>query len=1396
MPRKYSEYISVNSDFIPVFSIHSDRDFPNKWKSFYAHDSFKYIIRQLLDTLEMSTVEKNKSIWMSGAYGTGKTYASFVVKHLLEDDLESVKAYCESNNMPDVYSRIYGLRNKGKVLVVHRSSSASIIGENRLFNAIIESVKATLKEDGYNYFGQKSQYEKVLTKLKDPASSFNFAKAFDQHRARFTEYSRPESVVQTLEEYGAEEAADLLETIIEVAEEEGFTWTPTVTDVINWLSDVIKVNNLYSIVFIWDEFTEFFRNNRSNITGLQAIAESSPSSKFYFFLITHGNAQIIADLSARKVIEARFKQLNIEMADATAFKLMGQAIHKSIDLREEWKQTVEQLWQRVELPIKNSIIRYSPDTKESELKDLLPIHPYAAYLLKIIAKDISSNQRTMFQFLSGDYTDGNTLKTNFRWFIDQHTNGGDDWNFLTADSIWTYFFTDDNVDIDSDFKTVLSHYNNFVNVCGDDENKKRVLRVALLLTGMQQKSGASRFGGQSRLLRPTLSNISTTFVGTPIENQVSSIMMWFKSKSVFNTIDEDNDILFIPPAGAIDEEKFNQTKDEIRKTHSFDKLINDITYNVYDNFKPTDFLQYRYAIFPVTPTSYKDSIDRANNLPLNRLALFYLFAQNEGEQAKSKECVSRIFENVDSHCVVVDFSDLVFTDAAFEKFIHAKAEEKYYSTNPSQSSHSKLAKENADTIVRDWKNKLYLTSLYVYTNSEVVSQCKGGGNLRSKLKEINQQYFGCGLEEICVHDKAFSSQGFKDSVAQMGMGVLDIPSNFSYLNIIKSNLIKDGLWQDSDYTINHPNHVVSKMKARIDEVMKEEFDKTNQVSIASIWDALIRPPFGLLPSIGSIFILGFLLKEFADSSYYKYDLINTVALGYKDLSDIIFAVVKGHSKANNQFIVRQKAEHAEVCRITGDLFKIPKDRQNTITDTIKNINLFLRNNEYPLWCLIPYIETEWEDSPIIGEAIKAINLYCELIMPNKKVGRDSTVVAEELYRLFKTTPMLQEELGKIITTERMRTGMDYYIAAYKPELLKTTNNLGVNSSKYLTALNSKLSLDSSYLWEKGDIEHQIDNLYEDYHFIECLNLILTEKVCDFASARMAVDTKLRIIKMPLHLIKEEKGELSDLLDVLLSVRKNEILDKSAAIIILETKFELFNEFFNNQIDVFATIMRKHVDLQATDDEIKKLFAEVPSNIVDKPTDEFRLSMIAELKTIRRNKKLNQLKDAWSTKTKTKNAKELSLRLKFPILLAFGNDIELASEAFDIINGNRPIRDQTIDMLIAFVKGDKLDILNDTDCLNEIFKDFYLGQYKYIVPDLTELKVEISKEYPDVYDWHNKSQQIRIRAEQFATDLYKKQVVSKVKQRIGTLKQETISQYLNELIENNPLVGIAILKEEE
>lgn len=1393
MARLYKDFIKVDPNFIPVFSKNSDKIYPDKWQSFYPHDSFKDILNKVVDTLEKGNETKDHSIWMSGAYGTGKTYASFVIKHILEDDISSIEPYFIENNMQALLARVKGIRAKGKILVVQKSASAGIDKQNKLFNAIIEAVKEALKSEGYDYPGSKSLLDKVITTLKDPDSTFNFAGAFNKYRSKFTDYDSPQGVIEDLEELDLDEKLELLDTIVEVADLESFTWALSPEEVINWLEDVRKGNNIYSIMFIWDEFTEYFKNNQNNITGLQEVAMADSRINFYFFLITHSAVgQLIQDQQARKIIEARFKLTRIELEESTAFKLLGQAIRHEPDLINEWNSIVDELWGGVKRGCVDVIKGKDISIKDSDFRELLPLHPYAAYLLKIIAKDISSNQRTIFQFLSGDYSDDNRI--NFKSFIERYAYEFGKWNYLTADYLWDYFFTADNVDLDSTFTATISHYNNYVSLCQND-NQKKVLKVTLLLAALQSKNGAESRSGATSLMRPTLVNIKACFAGTPLESSVEQELNYFTTKGIVGKIEDSREVLFVMTSAAIDTERMNSIIEETKRTISFEKLVAERSYKISEQFEPNDFLKYRLKIGIATPVNSRQVAESLANCGTNVVPTIFLYAKNEFEQGKIRDSIKQIFDRIPNG-IVVDFSATPFTDVSYQKFIESKAKEKYFSAQSNQKSQCELAQKSSLNIITEWTRKLIATTLGVYTSVDRRDAVTGGSNLRKKLREINTEIFSCGLESISQNDKLFAETGFKETVAQMAMGKISVPTNYSYLRTISNKLEADGIWNDSKYYEDKPTHAVSRMKLAVNAVVEKGFENSRMVSISDIWRELKKPPFGLLPNTGSVFLLGFLLSEYADSTYYKKDTnSNTVSLNYTDLCELIFAVVKGLPKAEGQYIVKQTKEHAFFCQKTGEIFKIAKEKRNSIDDIAKNINIYLTNNNYPMWSLKYYIEEEMYDHEMKDSLVTLTEMFCEFVSPESKIGREKTKVAEDIYRIYIDNTGIDDVYCEILNAQNMRLGMEYYIAQYKPELTQTASALKIESKEYLAMLNEKLSADSSYLWQIGDTNHQIDNLYIDLRLIYVANRLLTTKQKDYKEVRLSLIEKLNNVKVPLPILHELKPELRAILDQLCAIKDGQLSNKEEAIRILDASVDEFNEFFNNQFEVFSSALSKYVDPQIVADEIDNLYNNTESGTLFKTIDQFAIYMKRELDKFRKNKKILKMFEAWKNATGTQSPCEWSKINGIPILCLFSDNLQMAQRVFAVLNKETAFASESeIDKAIIFINSKSLEILKNKGECDKFFIEYFCSEYSYVVENADALRDRIrALTTCSVYEWFFKRDALRKDIIKYAKERYELKYRSQVKDRVRKMTAEQAQKFLNELIENDPLLGINILK---
>lgn len=74
---KYNDFIYVSEEFIPAFSEEHDKG--SRWKFFIPHEHMRILLEKLMAALERGSPGDNRSFWLTGPYGTGKTDRKSVV---------------------------------------------------------------------------------------------------------------------------------------------------------------------------------------------------------------------------------------------------------------------------------------------------------------------------------------------------------------------------------------------------------------------------------------------------------------------------------------------------------------------------------------------------------------------------------------------------------------------------------------------------------------------------------------------------------------------------------------------------------------------------------------------------------------------------------------------------------------------------------------------------------------------------------------------------------------------------------------------------------------------------------------------------------------------------------------------------------------------------------------------------------------------------------------------------------------------------------------------------------------------------------------------------------------------------------------------------------------------
>lgn len=1393
MPRPYSDYISVNREFVPVFSVYADKQYPNYWKAFYPHSTFISILENLISSLEGTSAEKRLSLWISGAYGTGKSFASFVIKHILEEDAESVRGYFEKYRISQtLLSRLEGIKSKGDILVVHRSSSADIVGPNRLFTAIQESVKQALRDKGYTKIGGQTLYDNVLDILKDPESTYNFRNAFSKYRNKFLEYPSAESVVEGLEKLGPDDSLTLLDRIIEVADLSGVNLARSANDVVMWIKEIIELNNLYAIVFIWDEFTQFFYNNQKAVDCLQEIAHSSSNIPFYFFLITHKtHSQFIHDTDTRKVLEARFKISRIEMANTTAFMLMRQALDFVPDLKAEWDNIASNLWINVKKSVENTIKKYSEDIKDEDLKGLLPLHPFAAFLLQWISESVNSNQRTMFQFLCSDPNASATEKHNFRWFIQNHDINK--WPYLTCDYIWDYFFELTNDDLDDKAKNAIIHYNTYYKQC-ENENENRVLKVVLLLTAIQQEKGR----GISNLLRPTLYNISAAFAGTPIADDIQRIMRRFVEKGIVGSMPEGNDILYITQSQTIDPEKEKELESQMLVEHSFEKLIDNPEYDLASSFTLSGYAAQRFEVRCCTHRNLRSKMKEFIYLDANKIPLVFLFSKTEEDAVKNQQAIEATIVEQERDFIIVDISSQPLSELEYRNFIKCKVRSAYFLKI--NINEAKLNEEQAKNIIKNWKTRINHTTITFYSKVSDPLNISGISQFRKRIDELNSKIYPYSLETLTSNDRFFSPTGYSAKVSMMGMDQESIMSSYQYLAQFKSKMVEDNIWNNADYYKTVPYHALSQMKQAVEKCIAKNFDTKSSICIADIWNVLKDKPFGLMECTGTAFVMGFLLKEYANSGYYRKDGIkNNVPLTHDNLADMIYGIVKGLKNADSLYIVKMTEEHKQFCKYSGEIFKLSVDKQNSIQDVLMGIREALPNMDFPLWALKYYIEQN-DQYGIKDQVLPIIDLYCEFVSYTKENGRDETKVAEDIVRAINKDAVIKDYLREVYNSQNLKTGMDLYITQYNKDLAPLAKRLSIDKG-YISDVKARLTEYSAWLWDKGEIDKRIDEVYNDYKLIEAINQILPQPVSSFADAAVSIKNRLSAIKMPYEFLRSEINRLEplflELINIYRTVDFKEVNKQMLYKELIEHADE-FKSFYNNQQRIFQEKIELLVGNNLDNDELEHLYTHAETGVLLKPLEDFEATIKQVLTQYQTNKKYNLLVNKWRERTGTQSPAHWSKEHMIPILCLFTDCVSEAKEVFDIINSGRAsVSDNKIAMAISFIENNKgMALLHDISKCRDIYKKYIAGDYDLLINDIEEVQnLIVSKLGTNVYEWVIKKSAIDEIVKEYGNEKYKESYYHEVFSKIDRLPAEQVKEYLKELIKNEPLVGIKIMKTE-
>jgi len=140
------------------------------------------------------------------------------------------------------------------------------------------------------------------------------------------------------------------------------------------------------------------------------------------------------------------------------------------------------------------------------------------------------------------------------------------------------------------------------------------------------------------------------------------------------------------------------------------------------------------------------------------------------------------------------------------------------------------------------------------------------------------------------------------------------------------------------------------------------------------------------------------------------------------------------------------------------------------------------------------------------------------------------------------------------------------------------------------------------------------------------------------------------------------------------------------------------------------------------------------------------------------------------------------------------DIQLAKTAFGAVNKAHP-DEASIDRAMKFFETSNFfETLDNEAARNAAFVEYVIKDYSVMLTDIDEVKRYLdSRIGDDAYDWFA-SPVVDKKLKQLAEAKYNQEGCDKATEKIDSMAEADVKRYLKDLIKNDMVVGMAIIKD--
>lgn len=1409
---KYSNYIELSANYESVVDLDAEERNPNLWQEYIVHDDMKSAIDAICQTMLWEDNDKRRSFWIHGAYGTGKSYAAIVLKHLFEDSLPSIEPFMSRPSLAEYKKRFIKIREKGDFLVVWKSGATDIKSGTHLMMEMEVKIKEKLKEKFGDkaYYGTSSLINAAKDAINDQSINWNYLFTDIQYGLsdQYSDFAEFQQEVLA----GDSDAIHLVKRICD--DNKRTMFTGVVDRFEEWIKDIIAGNGLQEtgIVFIWDEFTGFLRDcGDDNV--LQRLSEfcksvdkdgkAKPNAPFFMCLIVHRDPTWVSELGDETYerILHRYHELKFHITESAAYDLIGDSIIPRPGMAHQWEDVKKDLLKSI-AKHKTEFDNLDQSININErLAKLCPIHPMTLAMLATVAEHFGASQRTLFRFMK----DGAKSSKGIGFIHYIENNEPDKWQWLTVDYLWDYFFTIESDTRDKDVKSftpealkAIQYFQNKADSISD-EYALHVFKAALLLIAVMSGSNISNlYSKQSRSsgkIGATRNTLYKCFRGQLEQATIDEYLASFKEIGLLSIGEQPNGDarLELPYTGNTD--TFDVRLEMTKKKYTRYALFTDkgifskaLENGMWDSTRATIGRIYIAACSSETSslTARLGEVKKELQKYPYKIGILVVTVSEASEYTSFQTKIKQYASDDDSKRLVIAMLREPCTSDLIDRW-HKAITHKELCSEEGKSGDAGKYETESNMIVATWAGPAVDSQIYACYGDVQFTGVYGKSDLMKRIeKDVLFSVFPAAPERLVTVNTAY--RRCTDKVVLTGL--TKVVSNTQVNNIV--NALKSiGAWE-----INDLDGLKDLSGGNVDIIsalasyFQQEFAQGAKIPLDLLWAKLQQPPFGYYNSMTVGCFIGLAMRSLVNGSFNWFDGVNTLPPTAGNLASMVNNMLDG--KTINHNLSSGSAIWQKYKQYIQKLFSLSSQEAVSEAEARKFIKQTITRNGVPVWAVKYMPSDKFGGDEFKSVVVRIMDLLCSFIY---ETTEDQETVMAEVLTQFNGRGQLRQAMTNAIAD---KTAM---LSAFKQFMFSRVNEIeGLSQSLDLTDKDIFDSLrvylqDSISAWREEQVSEKLTELAQEYKVIDTIKSEIGASIKTYRAAQNALNNVFEHMKVPGTVVETLPVSWIPSLKLLRAISKtawSELSDKNNVVTTLEGSAKTaWDNLSQPKLLLEAVLNARRITV--TEDELEEVYTSLKQQTYETPITAFDTKLNGLLDNVQYTRDSAKAKKLWKGITGTDSIREWCNNTNTPIAWLFEGANIAVIRTIKALQDGRTVEKDALSKALIFLSGSGLDVLKDSMYIADRFFA-YIGE-NYRPAFNTDRKILIdrlktnSKLTSDVYSWESKIPEMR-----GILDLYlQKTYQEEAKNRVKSMADQELRDAVLQLLDKNPELYSNFLK---